>query len=107
MADNQTGASAGSVALAFLSGVLLGAATAFLLAPHPGQESRERLLDYARRTGRDLRDFSEKATGTWDEVVSKGRDFVDDATSIVKEALDAGRDAMQRESERPTQEPPR
>ena len=104
MGNNQSGASAGSVALAFLSGALLGAVTAFLLAPQPGRESRERLVGYARRTGEDLRDIRDKATDTWEEVVLKGREFIDEASSAVKEALDAGRDAMRREREQSTQD---
>lgn len=104
MASNQSGPSAGSVALAFLSGALLGAVTAFLLAPQPGRESRERLMGYARRTGEDLREIREKATDTWDEVVSKGREFIEEASSAVKEALDAGREAMRREREQSSQD---
>ena len=49
MATNS-GASAGSVALAFLSGALLGAVTAVMLAPQPGRESRERLTGYVTPT---------------------------------------------------------
>ena len=102
MANNQSGASSGSVALAFLSGALLGAATAFLLAPQPGSESRERLMGYARRTGGDLRDLKEKAQETWDDVIVKGREFIDEASSAVKEAIDAGRDAMRKERDQST-----
>ncbi len=97
MGNNQSSASAGSVALAFLSGALVGAVGAFLLAPQGGRESRERIVGYARRTGADIRDFREKATDALDDVVVKGRDFVDEASSAVKEAIDAGRDAMRRE----------
>ncbi len=104
MAGNQSGASAGSVALAFLSGVLLGAATAFLMAPQTGRESREGLLRAARRAGEDFRDITEKATDTWEEVATKGREFITEASSIVKDAMDAGRDAMRREREDPSKE---
>ena len=104
MGNNQSGASAGSVALAFLSGALLGAVTAFLLAPQPGRESRERLMGYARRTGEDLREMRDKATDAWEEVSLKGREFIDEASSAVKEALDAGREAMRREREQNTQD---
>ena len=69
----NNGASAGSVALAFLSGILLGATTAFLLAPQTGRESRESLLRAARRASNDFQDISERATHTWDDVVSKSR----------------------------------
>ena len=97
MANNQSGASAGSVALAFLSGALLGAVGAFLLAPQPGRESRERLVGYARRTGEDLRELSERATEAWEDVVTRGREFVEEVSSAAKEAIDAGREAMRRE----------
>ena len=97
MSENNSGASAGSVALAFLSGILLGAATAFLLAPQTGRESRETLLRAARRAGDDLRDLSGRATETWDDVVSKGREFVNEAGAIVKDAIDTGRDSLRRE----------
>ncbi len=78
MANNHGQASAGSVALAFLSGALLG---------------------YARRTGEDLRDFSERTTGTVEEMVGRGRELVDEISCAVREAIDAGRDAMRRERE--------
>ncbi len=97
MGNNQSSASAGSVALAFLSGALVGAVGAFLLAPQGGRESRDRIVGYARRTGEDIRDLREKATDALDDVVVRGRDFVDEASSAVKEAIDAGRDAMRRE----------
>ena len=101
MAGNN-GASAGSVALAFLSGILLGAATAFLLAPQTGRESRESLLRAARRASDDFRDISGQANYTWDDVVSKSREFMSEASSVVKDAVDAGKEAM-----RPLRDPSR
>ncbi|MCA9498081.1 MAG: YtxH domain-containing protein [Nitrospirales bacterium] len=99
MATNHSGASAGSVALAFLSGALLGAVTAIMLAPQPGRDSRERITGYARRTGEDLRDIKERATDAVEDVVGRGRELVEEISSAVREALDAGRDAMRRERE--------
>lgn len=105
MGGNNSGASAGSVALAFLSGILLGAATAFLLAPQTGRESREGLLRAARRAGEDFKDISERATHTWDDVVSKGREFMTEASAVVKDAVDAGKDAMRSTRESTRDEP--
>ena len=96
---NNSGASAGSVALAFLSGALLGAVAAVMLAPQPGRESRERVTGYARRTGNDLRDLKDRATDSVEEVVGRGRELVDEVSCAVREALEAGRDAMRRERE--------
>ena len=98
MATNS-GASAGSVALAFLSGALLGDVTAVILAPQTGRESRERVTGYARRTGADLRDLKDRATDSVEEVVGRGRELVDEVSCAVREALEAGRDAMRRERE--------
>ncbi len=98
MATNS-GASAGSVALAFLSGALLGAVTAIVLAPQTGQESRERVTGYARRRSEDLRDLKSRATDSVEEVVGRGRELVDEISCAVREALEAGRDAMRRERE--------
>ncbi len=99
MGNNQSGASAGSVALAFLSGALLGAVTAIMLAPQPGRESRDRISGYARRTGEDLLDMKERATEAVEEVMGRGRELVDEVSCAVREALEAGRDAMRRERE--------
>ena len=82
------------MALAFLSGILLGAATAFLLAPQTGRESRDGLLRAARRAGDDFKDISDRATDTWDDVVGKSREFISEASSVVKDAVEAGREAM-------------
>jgi gas vesicle protein len=105
MSDHQEGASAGSVALAFMTGVLLGATTAFLFAPHAGRDSRERLLRAARQTGEGFREFSDKATGSWEEAWDRGRDFVQEASTVVRDAVDAGREAMQPEREEDVREP--
>lgn len=105
MGGNNSGASAGSVALAFLSGMLLGATTAFLLAPQTGRESREGLLRAARRAGDDFRDISDRATHTWDDVVHKSREFMSEASSVVKDAVDAGKEAMRPLRDSPRDEP--
>ncbi len=103
MATNS-GASAGSVALAFLSGALLGAVTAVMLAPQPGRDSRERLTGYARRTGEDLRELKDRATDTVEEVVGRGRELIEEISCAVREALEAGREAMRREREKNSQD---
>lgn len=95
MGKNNSDASAGGMVLAFLSGMAFGAVAALLLAPQAGRESRETLFRTVRQASDDVRDFSEKATDTWDDVVSKGREFLDEAGTVVKDAMDSGRDAMQ------------
>ena len=91
------GVSAAGIVLAFLSGAAIGAIGALLLAPQSGQESRDRIRTYARRTGEDLREMADKAGETWQTAVSKGREFVEEQKSTLKDALEAGREAMRRE----------
>ena len=94
MGNHDSGTSAGSVLAVFLSGMTLGAMAALLLAPQTGRESREILARLARQAGEDMRDFSEQATDTWDDVVHKSRTVLNEAGDVVKEAVDAGREAM-------------
>jgi gas vesicle protein len=97
------GVSGAGIALAFLSGAAVGAIAALLLAPQSGEESRERIRTYARRTGEDLREMADKAGETWQTAVDKGREFVHEQKSTLKDALDAGREAMRRQREQPEQ----
>lgn len=96
MADDR-GVSAG---LAFLSGALVGAVAALLLAPQSGRESREQLREYARRAEENLHDLAQMATETFDKAMDKGREFAQEKKSVLTEALEAGREAMQRERDR-------
>jgi gas vesicle protein len=93
-----------SAALAFLSGALVGAAVALLLAPQTGRESREQLRGYARRAEENLHDLAQMATETFDKAMDQGREFVEEKKSVLTEAFEAGREAMQRERDRLSRE---
>ncbi len=94
MGNHDSGSSTCGVIAAFLTGMTIGAVVGLFLAPQTGRESRETVVRLARRVGEDVRDFSERATDTWGEVVHKGRAALNEAGGIVKEAVDAGREAM-------------
>ena len=49
----------------------------------------------ARQVGDDVRDFSEKASDSWGDVVTKGRELLNEAETVVKDAVDAGRESVQ------------
>jgi len=83
-----------AIMMAFVAGAAVGAIAAILLAPQSGQESRDQLKGYAKRTGEGLRDATEKAGETFQTAMEKGRDIVREQTSVVKEAMEAGRQAM-------------
>ena len=99
MTDDR-GSSLGVVGLAFVSGGLVGAAVALLLATQSGRESREQLRGYARRAEEHVHELAEKATQVMDQAVDKGREFIKDKQAVVTEAVEAGRTAMQWERER-------
>ena len=76
--SDYRGCSVGAVGLAFLSGGLVGAAVALLLAPQSGRESREQLRGYARRAEENIRELTDTATQVLDQAVNKGREFIKD-----------------------------
>jgi gas vesicle protein len=99
MADNR-GCSVGAAGLAFMTGGLLGAAAALLLAPQSGHESQKQLRGYARRAEQGIHELADKATEGVDQALDKGQDFINDTRAVLTEAVEAGRTAMQREHER-------
>jgi gas vesicle protein len=99
MADNR-GCSLGAVGLAFVTGGLLGAAAALLLAPQSGRESQKQLRGYARRAEQGIHEMADKATEGVDQALDKGQDFINDTRAVLAEAVEAGRTAMHREHER-------
>ena len=78
------GAGSGSILLAFLLGVVSGAAVALLYAPAAGSETREYLGDRARE-GR------ERAAA----AAEKGREILKEGRETLSTAVDRGREAYQ------------
>ncbi len=99
MADER-GSSGAGVILAFLSGAALGAVAALLLAPQSGEESRDQLRRYARRAGRNLREWAGETGEVFEDVLDEGKEFIEKRNSVLREAFEAGCDAMQRERDR-------
>jgi gas vesicle protein len=99
MADNR-GCSLGTAGLAFVTGGLLGAAVALLLAPQSGRESQKQLRGYARRAEEGVHDLAGKASEAVDQAMDKGREFINDKRAVLAEAVETGRTAMHRERER-------
>jgi gas vesicle protein len=103
MADNG-GCSLGAVGLAFVTGGLLGAVAALLLAPQSGRQSQEQLRGYARRAEEGAHELADKAGEVVDQAMDKGRQFIKDKQAVLTEAVESGRTAMQRERERLSKE---
>ena len=96
MTDNR-GCSLGAVGLAFVTGGLLGAAAALLLAPQSGRQSQEQLRGYARRAEESVHELADKATEVVDQALDKGREFIQEKKSVLTKAIETGRAAMHRE----------
>ncbi len=82
--SNDNGNS-GAILVAFALGAIAGAATALLLAPQSGEETR-RLLAEKAREGR------EKAG----EAAHRSKEFLDRQRETLATAIDKGKDAYQR-----------
>jgi gas vesicle protein len=77
--------SGGTIFMAFVLGAIAGAATALLLAPQSGEETRHLLADKARE-GKD------KAS----EAAAKGREFLHHQAETLNQAIERGKEAYQR-----------
>jgi gas vesicle protein len=77
-------AGAGSILLAFMLGVVSGAAVALLYAPTSGRQTRE-LLGEKAREGRE----------TAAEAAKKGREVIAQGRDTLTTAIERGRDAYQ------------
>ena len=90
MAHDDGGSGASGVILSFLVGALTGAATAVLLAPRSGRETREYL-------GERWRDAADRSRQYSVEAVEKGKAALNDATGYVDKqrgALDKRRERL-------------
>ena len=99
MSENQR-VSLGMVGLLFVSGAVLGAGVALLLAPQSGRESRDHLRRYARRAEDQVHKLAGEATEVLDKAVDQGRTFIQETRSVLAEAVEVGRDTMRREQEK-------
>jgi gas vesicle protein len=94
---NDRGCPLGAVGLALVSGGLLGAAMALLMAPRSGRATREQLRGYARRAEEKVHGLADTAIQALGEAVDKGHEFIIDKQAALSEATEAGRAAMERE----------
>ena len=93
------GFSSGAIAFSFLSGALLGAGLAFLLAPQPGTETRRMIRGYAQKAEDDLCDIARDARGNVETVMEQGKDLLEEGKKILGAAYESGKDAVRRTKE--------
>jgi len=80
-----TAAVAGGSFFSFLLGAVVGASIALLMAPAPGDETRRKLKDTAKRLG-----------STVNDTVSSAKDELKNRADDVRSAVSAGRDSYSR-----------
>ena len=114
MANNTC--SSGSLST-FLAGALLGAATALLLTPRTGKETRKLLVDYGVNLkdnlpedlrhkaevtierGRHLIEQGQEMIMRGNDIINEGKEYIDEKKKALNEAIEAGRRAMEEEKE--------
>lgn len=95
MASEQNDA-AGYLGWFFLGG-LIGAATALLLTPRTGRETREMLAEHSGEFARRAQDLATDAQGRAGEWLDKSRELFEEQTQRLMTAFEAGKDAMRDE----------
>ncbi|MBN2337435.1 MAG: YtxH domain-containing protein [Acidobacteria bacterium] len=89
--------SAGEKALFLMLGAMIGAATALLLAPRSGVETR-RLIATKAREGADVVSTRSRAvTGKANEVVGRGKELLQHQKDQLSAAIEAGKQAYREE----------
>jgi len=91
-------------ALLLVSGAILGAGVALLLAPQSGKETRKDITRFAKNTGRRAErvvgEFAESLSGLVDEVGDRAADILDKGKDLAvdkkKEILHAIEDGQKR-----------
>jgi gas vesicle protein len=90
----------------FLLGGVVGAAAALLLAPRPGQETRDMLLERGGEVAKRAQAMATEAQGHAGEWLDKSRELFEEQTKRLMTAFEAGRDAMREEIRKGNSEPP-
>ena len=95
--SEERGFSAGSIALAFVVGGIVGAGVALLTAPQSGRETREKIKDLADEAKEKIVSVAEDAKEKMLETYSRGKDMVGEKKTVIASAIEAGKKAMEDE----------
>ena len=99
MDNRETQCSGPAVVLAFLGGAMAGVVAGLLLTPKSGEETRQALKGYARRTEEEVLEKAKEARAALDESIERGRHFIAAKTANVEAAIKAGREAMKEKTD--------
>jgi len=93
-------ASAGEKALYLLLGAVIGAATALLLAPRSGVETRKLLITKAREGADLVASRTKNVVGKTSDYMEKGKEILQQQRDQLAAALEAGKQAYREEKEK-------
>jgi gas vesicle protein len=93
-------ASTGEKALFLILGAMIGAATALLLAPRSGIETRKLLLTKAREGADIVTNRAKVVAGRTSEYMDRGKEYLQQQIDPLAAALEAGKQAYKEEKEK-------
>ncbi len=93
-------ASAGEKALYLMLGAMIGAATALLLAPRTGVETRKLLMTKAREGADLVASRTRSMAGKTSDYMEKGKEILQPQRDQLAAALEAGKQAYKEEKEK-------
>jgi gas vesicle protein len=87
-------------ALFFVLGAFIGAATALLLAPRSGEETRKLIASKARESAEYMASRTRNAAEKASSYVDKGKEVLQQQRDQLSAALEAGKQAYREEKEK-------
>jgi gas vesicle protein len=100
MAEEERGASVGTILISLMAGMAVGSGLALLFAPKSGREMREQMKDLADDATSMIREYTRDAQGKIKSTYEEGKELVKEKKTIISSAIEAGKEAMERERER-------
>lgn len=96
--SQETGA--GEKLLFLMFGAVIGAATALLLAPRSGEETRKMIMSKAREGADTISSHGKVVAQKTSEYLDRGKEIVQQQRDSLSAALDAGKKAYREEKEK-------
>ncbi|MEW5988647.1 MAG: YtxH domain-containing protein [Chloroflexota bacterium] len=106
MSNNHNDSDFGAFLAGFVIGGLVGAATALILAPQSGEETRTRLMSKSEEltglSGQRLQEYREKADSYLAETRARARELGEQVQERARIVLDEGKTRLAGDSAIPT-----
>jgi gas vesicle protein len=93
-------ASTGEKALYFMLGAFIGAATALLLAPRSGEETRKLIVTKARESADLVANQTKGVADKTSDYIERGKDILQQQRDQLAAALEAGKQAYREEKDK-------